>query len=236
MKNILASFLLVATAYSQPFADVTLAQPRPVSAGVSAPAYVRGYTNTIPSATSSVTISSTDTTGANYGLVAINYWTAASASATWNGVAMTLVTNTTFANNANIYHRMWAIANPASGNVVVTFTGATPSEGGVTASLFSGVGSISLVTSNSSGTASLTGITNTFNVGASDLIVSSLAWQREVTYTAPTNSTVIANAHQSGTKASVRIATIPGVAGEASVYWRASSGSELAVINAVLSP
>lgn len=240
MKTFLPAILFGAfAALAQPGwspGDLSELQPAATAAAPSLPAFVRGYTNTIPSATSSVTISSTDASGANYGLVAINYWTSASATATWNGVSMTLVTNTTFANASTIFHRVWAIANPASGNVVVTFTGATPSEGGVAAMLFSGVGSISQVISNSSGSGSVVGLTNTFTVAATDLVVSSLAWQREVTYTAPTNSTVVVNAHSSGTKASVREATIPGVAGDLSVYWRASSASEMAIINVVLSP
>lgn len=223
--------------YGTPLDSTFYARIASVEAGPSTPALVRAYTNTITSAVSSVTISSTDTTGGNYGLVALNNWTIApTTTATWNGVSMTLVTNTTFGNATVQFHKIWAIANPGSGNVVVTFTGATPSEGGVTAMVFSGVGSISQVTSNSSGTSSVLALTNTITVNANDLVVSCLAWQRENTYTAPTNSTVIANAHPSGTKASERVATIPGVAGALSVYWQVNSASELAIANVVLSP
>jgi hypothetical protein len=240
MRRLLAILILLGLAIQLAPAPVRVvpgnARRVPTTAGASAPTLVRSYTNTIPSATSSVTISSTDATGANYALVAINYWTTASATATWNGVSMTLVTNTTFASASTIFHRLWAIPNPGSGNVVVTFTGATPSEGGIAAMLFSGVGSISQVISNSSGSGSVVGLTNTFTVASSDLVVSCLAWQREVTYTAPTNSTVVVNAHSSGTKASERTATIPGVSGALSVYWQSSSAVEMATVNVVLSP
>ncbi len=204
--------------------------------GGSAPVFVRsGNAGTVASA-STLSVVGFNATGGNFLLVGVTWRTGilrTITSITANGVAMNLI-DSCVAGSANGRLFLYGLANPTSGDIIVTWNNTIAQGIAIGACLFSGVtttgtpaNSVSLVAVN---TISITPVSVT-----TDLVVDALS------FLSTTGVAVLNDASQTqlliqdngNTFQSLAMSSKPGAAGTTTMTWNASGAGEALSLDGV---
>lgn len=229
MKLLTALLFLPLLAFGQAysFRDPTVQFPATASAPLTLPTFVRAGTNSSASATT-LTIAAFSVTGSNpYLIVGVNErssLTVRTPSVTANGVAMTQLvgTNYTDTKGTNV---LFGLANPTTGDIVVTLSGSANAGFAVNALLFNGCATVGAAAADYSA-AGRTSVSVAPASVATDLVVDILATGA---WTAG-GSQVVRSTTTTGQTSSM--STLTGSAGTATMSWSGSSAviSQVAIV------
>lgn len=209
--------------------------PPAVAAALTQPSFVRAGTNGSANA-SSVTISAFNCSGGNYLIVEVSEKNSIGrtiSGITANGVAMTKLAETNLL-AATGHQYIFGLASPATGDIVVSASGAITTGFSVGALLFNNVGSTGDIQQDEV-TSLRASVSVSLSTVATDLCVDLLGYQQIANnFSAGASQTLRVIEEPGATLVSLRASTKPASAGSTTMSWSVDGTGAICSLSAIV--